>query len=206
MSRARTRGRGTRAGGKVIDRTITPIQAVLRTDQEIIDHVESCGEGVFPEAQPSTVVVTSTANNLRRVVATEVFTTAAEREPVVKLILRIGTRTEPGCSGLGRIAFICAGSTQERVERKQEFVVSELRCPVTPRVIDEGITSASGLVFDASAGRASTRILPSVVVVIGAVLEVVAPVCVAARGSHVQRRKNRTAVSATGGGGVVVGL
>ena len=69
----------------------TPIQAVLRAEEEVVDHVETGRDGVLPPVGSSHMIgtisyrgVPTLRTELSGVVRTEVFTAAGEREPVVK--------------------------------------------------------------------------------------------------------------------------
>ncbi len=69
---------------------VAPIQTVLRTDQNVVDHVKTSRDRVFPPAKTSILVcVAQGVIDLVEIVTTEVLTTAAERESVIELIFRI---------------------------------------------------------------------------------------------------------------------
>ena len=102
---------------------ISPIQAVFRPNQNVVDHVETGSDRVLPPAQAGVgVIITSGVIDLIQIVTTEVFTTAGERESVVKLILRIGRSTIPGGIILPVYIRICSirtsGVAEDGVEGK----------------------------------------------------------------------------------------
>ena len=81
--------------------------------------------------------------------------------------------------------------------------MGELWSPVTPRVVDDHETTA-GRLGTAEKGAVGGRVYGSVVFRVGAVLEIMAPVRVATRSSHIQRSQEGASVAAISSIGIVI--
>ena len=107
----------------------SPIQAILSTEKNVIDHVETCSDRILPPTQ-TTLSISSCGADFCDVVTTEVLTTARKGEPVVKLVLCIGRRTPPGrvifCIGATVLSIRTSGVAEDGVEARRSLSLANL--------------------------------------------------------------------------------
>ena len=130
----------------------SPIQSVFRSNEQIVDHIESGCESVLPKVYPSDMagrivcfwgVMCSARPDITNhtvIITAQILTTTTQAKPVVELVLGISSCPIPmGVDIRGAILRRSTDVPKDCVKGQQQLVLGKFRGPISPRIIEEHV-------------------------------------------------------------------